>query len=40
MKINEEIPPDSFSIAGTRIASLQFFKPLKLNQLFTFENGV
>jgi len=40
LKINEEIPPGSFSIAGTRIAILQFFKPLKPNLIFTFEKSV
>jgi hypothetical protein len=27
-------------MTGKRIAALQFFKPLKPNPLFTFENGV
>ena len=27
-------------MAGTRIVALQFFKSLKTNPLFTFENGV
>ena len=40
LQINEEIPPGSFSMAGSRIATLQFFKSLKPNPLFTFEEGV
>ena len=40
LKLDEEIPPGSFSMVGSRSATLKFYKSLKPNPIFTFENGV
>ena len=40
LQINEEIPPGSFSMVGSRSATLKFYKSLKPNPIFTFEKGV
>jgi hypothetical protein len=40
LKIDEEISPYSFSMVGPRKCTLYFYKSLKPNPIFTFENGV
>ena len=40
LKLDEEIPPGSFSMVGSRSATLKFYKSLKPNPIFTFEKGV
>jgi len=40
LNLNEEIPPKSFSMVESRTATLNFYKSLKPNPIFTFENGV
>ena len=40
IKYDETLPPKSFSMVGPRKANLKFYKSLKINLVFTFENGV
>ena len=40
IKYDESLPPKSFSMVGPRVANLTFYKSLKINPVFTFENGV
>ena len=40
IKYDETLPPKSFSMLGPRKTTLKFYKSLKTNPVFTFENGV
>ena len=40
IKYDESLPPKSFEMVGSRKTTLKFYKSLKTNPVFTFENGV